>query len=61
MNKYDVAFYIYVVLNYALYIYVLLSWALHPVLRFPDDLMPFLSVIGIVVITLTIDAYNRLD
>jgi len=61
MNKYDILFLTFVLLNYALGIYVLLSWALHPVLRFPDDLMPFLSVIGIVVITLTIDAYNRFD
>jgi len=61
MDKYDIAFLTFVLLNYALGIYVLLSWSLHPVLRFPDDLMPFLSVIGIVILTLTIDAYNRLD
>jgi len=59
MNKYDVLFYITIMANYIVYIYALVDWALHPTLKFPDDLIPFLSVIGIVVLTLIIDVYNR--
>ena len=59
MDKYDILFLTFVLLNYALGIYVLLSWALHPVLKFPDDIMPFLSTIYIVFITLLINEYER--
>ena len=59
MDKYDILFLTFVLLNYALGIYVLLSWALHPVLKFPDDIMPFLSIIYIVFITLAINEYKR--
>lgn len=60
MDKYDVVFYVIVVVNYIALIYALVDWSLHPVLVFPGILIPFVSVIGIALLTLVLDAYNRL-
>jgi len=59
MNKIVILFYIIVTFEYALFTFGLLYWALHPVLKFPDDLMPFMAVLGIVFLTLLLNEIAR--